>query len=147
MRRIKSAPANLASMTNNKKNNILFLTKKDIIAIPMNNKYIPENKIKKVKEFKNNISFNSNLINDIVNDSNDLSIEESTIVFTFINYIANNILKREKMEELYNYLIQAIARYLIMLFIHSQILHEKIDIPFIDYKSMDSLSQSIMQIK
>lgn len=148
MRRIKSAPANLASMTNNKKRtSISLLTKNNVIAIPMNNNYLPSNKIKKLKEIKNNISFNSNLVNDIVNDSNDLSIEESTIIFTIINYIANNILKREKLEEIYNYLLQAIVRYFIMLFIHSQILHEKVNLPFIDSNCIDNLSQFIMQIK
>ena len=148
MRRIKSAPANLASMTNNKKKEcISILTKKDEIAIPMKNKFKPEYNFKKIKNLKNNISFNSNLFNDIVNDSNNLSIEESTIIFTIINFIANNILKREKLEELNNYLLQAIIRYFIMVFIHTQILNEKINIPLIDYNCINNLSQSIMQIK
>lgn len=133
MRRIKSAPANLASMSNNKKKqSISLLTKNDAIAIPMKNKFNPQYKIKKIKDLKNNISFNSNLLNDIVNDSNNLSIWESTIIFTIINFIGNNILKREKLEEAYNYLLQAIIRYFIMFFIHSYILNEKINIPLID---------------
>ena len=98
----------------------------------MKNKFHNDYSIKKIKDLKNNISFNSNLLNDIVNDSNNLSIWESTIIFTIINFIGNNILKREKLEELYNYLLQAIIRYFIMLFIHSQILHDKINIPLID---------------
>ena len=148
MRRIKSAPANLASMTNNKKRgSVSLLTKNDVIAIPMKNKFNNDYSIKKIKDLKNNISFNSNLVNDIVNDSNDLSIEESTIVFTFINFIANNILKREKLEEAYNYLLQAIIRYFIMVFIHSQILHEKINIPFIDNNCLDNISNCLISIK
>lgn len=148
MRRIKSAPANLASMTNNKKRgSISLLTKNDAIAIPMKNKFHNDYSIKKIKDLKNNISFNSNLVNDIVNDSNDLSIEESTIIFTIINFIANNILKREKLEEAYNYLLQAIIRYFIMLFIHTQILHEKINIPFIDNNCLDNISNCLISSK
>ena len=147
MRRIKSAPANLASMTNNKKKEcISILTKKDEIAIPMKNKFKPEYNLKKIKNLKNNISFNSNLFNDVVNDSNNLSIEESTIIFTIINFIANNILKREKLEELNNYLLQAIIRYFIMLFIHTQILDEKINIPVIDYNFIDNISNCLINI-
>lgn len=132
MRRIKSAPANLANMINNKKKNFIYSQSKNNIVIPMKNKLNINYNFKKKKELKNNISFNSNLINDILNDSNNLSIEESTLIFTIINFIANNILKREKLQELYNYLLQAIIRYLIMLFIHTQFLHEKINIPLID---------------
>lgn len=148
MKRIKSAPANLASMKNNKKKtSISLLTKNNEIAIPMQNKFKPEYNLKKIKELKNTISFNSNLINDIVNDSNNLSIEESTIIFTIINFLANNILKREKLEEAYNYFLQAIIRYFIMLFIHSQILHEKVNLLFLASNCMDNLSEYIVQIK
>ena len=143
MRRIKSAPANLASMANNRKRETISLLKNNnAITIPKKTEY----NYKKIKDLKNTISFNSNLFNDIVNDSYHLSIEESTIIFTMINILANNILKRQKIQELYNYLIQAIIRYFIMLFIHSQILHEKINIPLIDYNCIHNLSQSIMQI-
>ena len=102
---------------------------------------------KKIKELKNTISFNSNLVNDILNDSNNLSIEESTIIFTIINFLANNILKREKLEEAYNYFLQAMIRYFIMLFIHSQILHEKVNLLFLASNCMDNLSEYILQIK
>ena len=144
MRRIKSAPANLASMSNKKKGSISLLTKKNIMTIPINKKNTADNKMKKVNEIKNNISFNSNLINDIVNDTNNLSIEESTIIFTIINFVANNILKREKLEEIYNYLLQAILRYFIMFFIHSQILNEKINIPLIDNNCLNMISNNIL---
>jgi len=148
MKRIKSAPANLASMTNNKKKtSISLLTKNNEIAIPMQNKFKPEYNFKKIKELKNTISFNSNLVNDIVNDSNNLSIEESTIIFTIINFLANNILKREKLEEAYNYFLQAMIRYFIMLFIHSQILHEKVNLLFLASNCIDNLSEYIVQIK
>lgn len=146
MRRIKSAPANLSSMTNNKRTSISLLTKNNNVAIPLKNTFTPNYQLrdfKKFKELKNNISFNSNLANDILNDSNNFTIEESTLVFTLINFIANNILKREKFQEIYNYLIQAIVRYFIMLFIHTHILHEKINIPLIDYNYLDTISNSI----
>lgn len=145
MRRIKSAPANLASMTNNKKEKVIFSTKKNNdIAIPLKNKYYPSYKLKKVKELKNKISFNGNLINDIVNDLNHLTVEESTFLFTFINIVTNNILKREKLQEIYNYLLQAIVRYLIMAFIHSQILHEKINIPLINKDCLNTICNHII---
>ena len=146
MRRIKSAPANLSTMTNNKRTSISLLTKNNNVAIPLKNTFTPNYKLKdfkKFKELKNNISFNSNLANDILNDSNNFTIEESTLVFTLINFIANNILKREKFQEIYNYLIQAIIRYFIMLFIHTHILHEKINIPLIHYNYIDTISNSI----
>tara|TARA_Y100001980_G_C14482548_1_gene260786 strand:- start:144 stop:644 length:501 start_codon:yes stop_codon:yes gene_type:complete len=155
MRRVKSAPSNIANMSHKKKNNIIpsfnliseniinkpqennniNIKNKNIYNIKFNikinedysNKYLYKTSLKDIKDLKNKISFNSNIINDIINDYYNLNIEDSTIIFTIINFLSNNILKREKLNELYIYLLQAIIRYIIMFILHTVILHQNID--------------------
>jgi hypothetical protein len=163
MRRVKSAPSNIANMAHKKKNNIIpsfNLISQNIINKPeqnnninikknniynikiinsitirkktnenyINDKYqYRKTSLKEIKNLKNIISFNSNIINDIINDCYNFNIEESTIIFTIINFVSNNILKREKLNELYIYLIQAFIRYIIMFILHKEILEQSID--------------------
>ena len=106
----------------------------------INNKYqYRKISLKEIKNLKNTISFNSNIINDIINDCYNFNIEESTIIFTIINFVSNNILKREKLNELYIYLIQAFIRYIIMFILHSEILHQNIDNSLINNINIFSL--------
>ena len=52
-----------------------------------------------------------------------LPFEQNTLITTLINYLSENVLNKDKLKEIYVFILQAIARYLIMLLFHSQYLH------------------------
>ncbi len=138
MKRIKSAPANLVLMSNNKKKEIC--NNKSIFNIPFLNKdnniknsnlNIEYNtNIKRFSNFKNLKYYTSklgNLISDIINDSNLFSLEESTLLSMILTYSSENIFKRDKLKEVFNFTLQSLVKYLFLMFIHTNILHDKID--------------------
>lgn len=166
MRRIKSAPANLAGMSNNikssnKKIPIVFysnknnynnrsnrsnrdLSNRNIInhkkyyetynknnfieyLINKNKSRDYSNKFSEKKRLKNDISNISNLVTDITVETNHFSLEELSFIYTLVIYLNNNIFKRDKFKELYAFIIKALIRYHILLFIHIYVLHDKID--------------------
>ena len=154
MKRIKSAPANLAEMINRKKINysqsnkivipIPIINKKyNIIIEEIDNKNSEQNFIKndnskiintkiintniieynRFKSQKNNLKKIGTFISDIIGDTNMLPFEQNTLITTLINYLSENVLNKYKLKEIYVFILQAIARYLIMLLFHSQYLH------------------------
>lgn len=151
MKRIKSAPADLALMANRKKNNLEISDKRntpvimslgddfDILDEIDNEKLLTDNvnvnlkyfkNFRIIKTIKNYVNKFSQLTSDLISDSNLLSLEESTIYSALIIYISENITRKDKLKEAYGFLIQYITKYLILLFIHTQILHDKIlDLP------------------
>ena len=132
MRKVKSAPDNLSTMCNKKKH---------IVPIIKSNAGIVEiippktNNFTQIKKFKITVQNTGTVINDLITDNKFLSVEESTIINTIILYLSENITREKKINELYKYLIQSICRYIILLFIHSTILHDNIDkyLPTINY--------------
>ena len=164
MKRIKSAPANLASMSNKKKNqpkmsigNVLPLLKQnnelvnenynkintnkintskintnkinnfDIVSLFYKKKpsLIKSEKINIIKNVKKISNKTGNIICDVLGDMNLLSLEESSIINALIIYFSENIVTKDKLKEIYVYLLQFVIRYFILLFIHSNILHDK----------------------
>jgi iron-sulfur cluster repair protein YtfE (RIC family) len=139
MRRIKSAPANLSEMINRKKINnsqsskivIPIINKKyNIIIQEIDNKNIIKNDNSKIintniieynrfKSQKNNLKKIGTFISDIIGDTNMLPFEQNTLITTLINYLSENVLNKDKLKEIYVFILQAIARYLIMLLFHS----------------------------
>ena len=139
MRRIKSAPANLSEMINRKKINnsqsskivIPIINKKyNIIIEEIDNKNIIKNDNSKIintniieynrfKSQKNNLKKIGTFISDIIGDTNMLPFEQNTLITTLINYLSENVLNKDKLKEIYVFILQAIARYLIMLLFHS----------------------------
>ena len=132
MRKVKSAPDNLSTMCNKKKH---------IVPIIKSNAGIVEiippktNNFTQIKKFKITVQNTGTVINDLITDNKFLSIEESTIINTIILYLSENITREKKINELYKYVIQSVVRYIILLFIHSTILHDNIDkyLPTINY--------------
>lgn len=139
MRRIKSAPANLSEMINRKKINnsqsskivLPIINKKyNIIIEEIDNKNIIKNDNSKIintniieynrfKSQKNNLKKIGTFISDIIGDTNMLPFEQNTLITTLINYLSENVLNKDKLKEIYVFILQAIARYLIMLLFHS----------------------------
>jgi hypothetical protein len=145
MKRIKSAPANLAEMINRKKENYpksnkilipIFNKKYNIIIEEINNEIIENNEKNIIKNDKSNIieynRFKSQknslkkigtFLSDIIGDTNMLPFEQNTLITSLINYLSENVLNKDKLKEIYVFILQAIARYLIMLLFHSHYLH------------------------
>ena len=155
MRRIKSAPANIAEMINRKKETksslnkivIPILNKKyNIIVEEVNNEHYEKNIIKndisniikndksntntnniieynKFKSQKNNLKKIGTFISDIIGDTNILPFEQNTLITSLINYLSENVLNKDKLKEIYLFILQAIARYIIMLLFHSHFIN------------------------
>ena len=101
MRRIKSAPANLCSMCHNIK-----IPKKSEPKIEKC--IIYENKIKDTKKMKAILSTTNNIVNDVLNDTNDniLPFEINYIIGLCLTYFSENIIKKDKVKNLQSFIIQ-----------------------------------------
>jgi len=132
MRKVKSAPDNLSTMCNKKKH-IAPIIKSNAGIVEI----IPPktNNFTKIKKFKITVQNTGTVINDLITDNKFLSIEESTIINTIILYLSENITREKKINELYKYLVQSICRYIVLMFIHTTVLHDNIDkyLPTINY--------------
>lgn len=149
MKRIKSAPADIALMLNNKKQTLIKDSKSTSkLSIPFlynknvddKNNHDKNNIILLEKDVTSNYSnlktskkYLKNLI-DILSDllysynsSNNLPIEESNIEISLLLYLGNNLFKKDILKEMYNFIVQAIIKYFVILFIHTYILHDKIN--------------------
>ncbi len=159
MRKVKSAPANLCEMINNKKEaktkikSYRFMIpimniESTIILEDKNEKKEIINKPKKYetfKQLKTGIKKIGSLTSDVIGDSNLLPYEQTTLLNVFINYISENVLKKDKLKEIYAYALQAFVRYLLMLFIHSQLLHDELgkNVPLISNNIINEINNII----
>ena len=126
MRKIKSAPANLCLLKNNKnkkskniiassndKNNILPIVSPENINSETNfitKKFVITN----INEFTN----------DMIQSSKLLDNEEINIINIVINYIFENIVKKKNLEELKNYITSYFVKYFIMFLFHNYVLRD-----------------------
>lgn len=127
MRKVKSAPANLCLMKNNKNNRdkpkLVCNKKNNIIPLRFNNN-ADNNNINYIKT-KKKILYNVNeLTNDMIQNSKLLDSEELNIISVIINYMFENIYKKKKIDELKNYIISCLIRYFIMFIFHTYIIHD-----------------------
>jgi hypothetical protein len=159
MRKVKSAPANLCEMVNNKKEAktkiksyrfiIPIMNIESTIILEDKNEKIETNNVFKkyetFKKLKTGIKRIGSLTSDVIGDSNLLPYEETTLLNVFINYISENVLKKDKLKEIYAYALQAFVRYLLMLFIHSQLLHNELgkNVPLIDNNIINEINNII----
>ena len=134
MRRIKSAPANIASMSNNKKSDKKIarsiLNKKEYLLYNLDNNskknnIISLNNYKKKRELKNNFMNIGDYLSDITNDIDTIPTEESTIISAIILYVSHNILKREKLKEFNNFILKIILKYIIIYCFHVYVLKDE----------------------
>lgn len=122
MRRIKSAPANLSNMANRKK--MVSLEKKNVFLIPK--KETPNTNYTKIKNKKLAIKNACEYLLDFTNETCNLNLEENNVLYGLSMLFSERILKQDKFKEAYNIILKMFIRYLIMLFIHTQILHDKV---------------------
>lgn len=128
MRRIKSAPSNIAEMINRKKPNLKEKSKKSIFNIEniiitnkKNNPIIIKEQIKVIKNQKNIEKTFNNIMLDYINDKNIYNIndEEAVIVSILYFYLCEKIFTKKNLREFILFVVQMIIRYI---FTHS--LHE-----------------------
>ena len=142
MKRIKSAPANLCKMKNNKKvtfnsnlNKLFYINNNsnnnnnnnNNNNSNNNNNNNNNNKIRILKNTKIYLSKIGNFCSDLINDSNILSLEDSLLISSLVSYFSDNILKKNKLKEITNFAIISLTKYFVLLYIHTEILHDKMD--------------------
>lgn len=120
MKKIKSAPANLALMINNKKSN------NHNLMIEKNEKKKTSYILLNIRYLNNNTERITNIINDILNDILTLTFEETAFLGIFLNLL-NNIFRKDKLKNLSAILIQNSIKYLIMIYIHQYLLDDYIN--------------------
>ena len=120
MRRIKSAPANLAAMCNRK---ISKETKKDVPIVMTTTAKIDNEvgiKLTDIKNRKKSINTFNNVISDLIFDTSGLQYEENFILAFIITYFTENFMKRDKIKDLQEILVQTVIRFAIGYLIHHQ---------------------------
>ena len=81
-----------------------------------------------IRLIKDNLRNLNDVLIDYINTTNHYSLEESTIYSAIIIYLADYILKRERLKDLFKYIVQLFIRYAFMYYIHTQIIHDKLNI-------------------
>lgn len=126
MRKIKSAPANLCLLKNNKnkksKNIIASSNDKNNILPIVSSKNIDSETNFITKKFV--ITNINEFTNDMIQSNKLLDNEEINIINIVVNYIFENIIKKKNIEELKNYITSYIVKYFIMFLFHNYILHD-----------------------
>tara|TARA_Y100000816_G_C25613467_1_gene327965 strand:- start:44 stop:481 length:438 start_codon:yes stop_codon:yes gene_type:complete len=126
MKRVKSAPANIAEMVNRKKPN---LKKKSITSLPIiqniiykkNNPIVMREQIQPIKNQKNIEKTFNNIMLDYINDKKIYNIndEEAVIASILYFYVSEKIFTKNNLREFILFVVQMFIRYI---FTHS--LHE-----------------------
>lgn len=130
LRKVKSAPANLSEMSNNKKSKpitsqkqfLLFkkeMTQKDDLNENNKNLFVKDKKFI-IKEQKKSIEIASNIINEILLENKNPQSEEYFIINFLIPYVGNNIITKNFikniLDSLISYLVKSIIIYLFHMF-------------------------------
>ena len=126
MRRVKSAPANLAEMQNRRVPSILVKsTKNNIIPIVVTNNKNQEKQYNTIDKLSliRNVKFTLRQFSTFTGDflQTHCKTEESIILSGIIEYFSDNIFKRDKLEQVQNYMLIYIARYIFNLYIEGTI--------------------------
>lgn len=126
MKRVKSAPANIAEMVNRKKPN---LKEKSITSLPIiqniinkkNNPIVMKEQIQPIKNQKNIEKTFNNIMLDYINDNKIYNIndEEAVVASILYFYVSEKIFTKNNLREFILFIVQMFIRYI---FTHS--LHE-----------------------
>ena len=135
MRRIKSAPANLSLMKNrNKKLNKItnsisifsvFKKEDENEFIKFKNENEIENESKnQERNNKNIISTTSNIVSDYLFDNTNLPYEENYLISLIMSYITENIINKNKLKNLQEFIIQNSVRFVVSYLFHKHIISD-----------------------
>lgn len=140
MRRIKSAPANIAEMVNRRKietikpkksseNRIFFFGNSKEANREVTN-------IKNMKSLNSNTERVTNIVSDVINDIFSLSFEETAFLGIILNLL-NNTFRKDKLKDLTSILVQNFVKYCLMFYLHHYVLNDYIEHT---HKSIDFIS-------
>ena len=140
MKRIKSAPANIAEMVNRRKietikpkksneNRIFFFGNSKEANREVTN-------IKNMKSLNSNTERVTNIVSDVVNDIFSLSFEETAFLGIILNLL-NNTFRKDKLKDLTSILVQNFVKYCVMFYLHNYVLNDYIEHT---HKSIDFIS-------
>lgn len=127
MRRVKSAPANIAEMVNRKKT---ILTEKPETSLPniqnifiknkKNNSIIMKEKISPIRNQKNVEKTFNNIMIDYINDNNFYNIndEEAFLASILYFYICEKIFIKNNLREFILFIVQMLIRYIFTHMLH-----------------------------
>ena len=152
LRKIKSAPANLCEMSNNKKSKPNTLQKQFLLFNKEiseedyhneNNKNLFVNDKKFIlKEQKKSIEMASNIINEILLENKNPQSEEYFIINFLIPYLGNNIITKNFLKNIFDSLISYLVKSFIVYLFHILQNH---DIDQIEYfLHLDNLIDKIL---
>ena len=120
MKRIKSAPANIAEMVNRKKPDTI--SKKTIFIVDNTN----DKKLKDMRAINSYTERTTNVINDVLDDILSLSFEETAFLGIILNLL-NNTFRKDKLRDFSAIIIQSAAKYIIMIYLHNYVLNDYIE--------------------
>ena len=127
MRRVKSAPANIAEMVNRKKT---ILTEKPKTSLPIiknifitnkkNNSIIMKEKISPIRNQKNIEKTFNNIMIDYINDKKFYNIndEEAFLASILYFYICEKIFIKNNLREFILFIVQMLIRYIFTHMLH-----------------------------
>jgi hypothetical protein len=128
LRKIKSAPANLCEMSNNKKSKSITFQKQFLLFNKEmseedyhneNNKNLYVNDKKFIlKEKKKSIEMASNIINEILLENKNPQSEEYFIINFLIPYLGNNIITKNFLKNIFDSLISYLVKSFIVYLFH-----------------------------
>lgn len=110
MRRIKSAPAELASMVNNKK--------RVSLSTISSNAIIPLNTYKKIKKEKKIVKLLTEITGDISGENDIISQDNGYYMLLIGTFINENFRKKITFENVKNFIIEMFLRYIISITYH-----------------------------
>jgi len=128
LRKVKSAPANLSEMSNNKKSKpivsqkqfLLFkkeMTQEDDVNENNKNLFVKDKKFI-LKEQKKSIEMASNIINEILLENKNPQSEEYFIINFLIPYVGNNIITKNFIKNIFDSLISYLVKSVIVYLFH-----------------------------
>ena len=109
MRRIKSAPAELCSMVNRKKNSLSKIS---------SNAIIPSNTYEKIKEEKKIVKLLTEISNDISGQNDIISQEIGYYMLLIGSFVNQNFRRKITLENIKNFIIEMFLRYIISITYH-----------------------------
>ena len=133
MRRIKSAPANIAAMVNRKKTEKMIPISNDnkvklIYLMPQKNlsqELIKKDKLNNIKNQKNVEKIFNNMMLEYINDKQLINTnDEETVALSILYYyISEKVFTKKNLHEFILFLIQIFLRYVITHVVHETVIN------------------------
>lgn len=140
MRRIKSAPGELCSMVNRKKNSVSKIS---------SNAIIPSNTYEKIKEEKKIVKLLTEITNDISGQNDIISQEIGYYMLLVGSFVNQNFRRKITLENVKNFIIEMFLRYIITITYHFIMTNQEklIEIVIDNHGHLDKVIDNIYLLK